>query len=154
MRGVRIVSERPDCRPAPDVNSLDRQTDEARLSRAWRWRVALAWGGLGFVAGATFWHLVGFWSFLSEVVLDHGPKAQAAAMSAPPPQAYSSLPTIVLIDTDRCTALLLDRRAKVTVARPCPKSGLALRLETDGGARDDLAALSSPRVQAAGYRPN
>lgn len=38
---------------------------------------ALLWGGLGFVLGALFWHFVGFWSFVSDVVLN-------ATSSGPP----------------------------------------------------------------------
>jgi hypothetical protein len=30
---------------------------------------AAAWAVLGFLSGAVFWHMVGFWGFLSEVVL-------------------------------------------------------------------------------------
>jgi hypothetical protein len=125
-----------------------------RLSRAWRWRVALVWGALGFVAGATFWHVGGFWSFLSEGALDRGPKAEAGVVTATLSSAETGAPSVVLVDADRCTTLSLDRRSNVTVARPCANGGLELRLESDGGVRDDLAALAAPPAQAAGYRAN
>ncbi len=123
-------------------------TPSRPASQLW---AALLWGGLGFVAGAVFWHLVGFWSFLSEVVLDRTTGPQAAEASSPP----IGLPAkVVLVDTARCTALALDRRAKLTLAVPCPEDGLALRLEPDNDAREDLAVLAQPRLQAAGYRPD
>jgi hypothetical protein len=124
----------------------------AASSRAGRqlW-AALVWGGLGFVAGAVFWHLVGFWSFLSEVVLDRttGPQAAEAASA---PTGLSA--KVVLVDSATCTALALDRRAKLTLALPCPEDGLALRLEPQKDAREDLVVLAQPRLQAARYRPD
>jgi hypothetical protein len=154
MRGPRIVSERQDCAPAPGAGASARAGNATGLSRAWRWRIALVWGALGFVAGASFWHVVGLWSFLSDSALDRGPKAQAAIVTATLSQTESGAPNVVLVDADRCTTLSLDRRSNVTVARPCTNSGLQLRLESDGGLRDDLAALAPPPVQAAGYRAN
>ncbi|MGE0022330.1 MAG: hypothetical protein AB7S70_01715, partial [Hyphomicrobium sp.] len=33
----------------------------------------LGWSVIGFVVGAVFWHFIGFWGFVSEVVLAGGP---------------------------------------------------------------------------------
>ncbi|MGL4395128.1 MAG: hypothetical protein ACRCS9_01185, partial [Hyphomicrobium sp.] len=30
----------------------------------------IAWGGLGFIAGALVWHFIGFWAFVSTIVLN------------------------------------------------------------------------------------
>jgi hypothetical protein len=40
--------------------------DPARVSRRWN---SVAWGGAGFVAGALFWHSIGFWSFIQTTLV-------------------------------------------------------------------------------------
>jgi hypothetical protein len=92
-------------------------------------RAALLWGALGFFAGAIFWHAVGFWTFVSEVVLDSEGSVQFARQAATRPGAlaHPELPVIYLIDPASCTALELDRTANRTAVRPCPREGLALR---------------------------
>lgn len=131
MRGPRIVSERPGFDPAPAGEVLAPPASTAS-DTAWRLRLALVWGGAGFAAGATFWHLVGFWAFLSEGVLDRAPEAHAALASTAAP--------VVLVDANRCTSLTLDRRAKETLAHPCPGNGLALRTGSDRDERGDMVA--------------
>jgi hypothetical protein len=122
-------------------------------------RRAIAWGSVGFVVGATFWHAVGFWTFVSDVVLYGTPSASGTFVRAEAPamkiasSLETALQTVILVDPANCTALALDRQLNRTVVRPCPKSGLALRLER-GTARADLANLTQPNVQAAGYRPD
>lgn len=120
---------------------------------------AIAWAGLGFVTGAIFWHVVGFWTFLSNVVLKGAtdPVAKTVlAGAAPSPTATSStkrkLPTIYLVDAAKCTALALDRRSNRTSLAPCPENGLALRLEPEGDREDLAIATAQPSIQAAGYR--
>jgi len=103
-----------------------------------RLRTALAWSAAGFLAGALFWHAVGFWGFISDVVLDPAPTPVQMTAVAPPSQV--SLPTIYMVDPANCTALILDRKTNSTVMQPCPHNGLALRLETNG--RDSLAVAS------------
>lgn len=39
-----------------------------------RLAVMLGWGAMGFLVGAVFWHFVGFWGFVSTVVLSGGPR--------------------------------------------------------------------------------
>jgi hypothetical protein len=65
-------------------------------------------------------------------------------------QSDITLPTIYLIDPANCTALALDRGSNKTVVRPCPKEGLALRLEPPGE-REDLTSPTPQSFQAAGY---
>jgi hypothetical protein len=150
MREARIVSTQSELgvgrAPSAPVNSSNRS-----VKRAGRLRAALLWGGLGFIAGAVFWHLVGFWSFIAEVVLDRAPAAQAAVVA--PPSAVSG-PTVVLVEAERCTTLALDRSSNLTMAVPCANEGAELRLLPDTATRADLAALTAPHLQAAGYRPD
>jgi hypothetical protein len=120
-------------------------------------RAPIVWGALGFLGGALFWHAVGFWSFMSEIVRDPAPGARtaiAAAEASPGPASQqAALPTIYRVDPANCTALALERSTNETVVRPCPAQGLALRLEAEGS-REDLAVAAAPAVTAAGYRPN
>ncbi|MCB1483604.1 MAG: hypothetical protein KDJ17_01785 [Hyphomicrobiaceae bacterium] len=53
---------------------------EVARPRARRDWTPLVWGGLGFIAGMLAWHLVGFWSFMSNVVL-HPNDARAARVA-------------------------------------------------------------------------
>ncbi len=144
MRKARIVFERPV--PATELEVVPANT-------AWRLRAGFAWAGLGFVVGAVFWHFVGFWSFLSGVVLDRIPSANAAVISAAPDRPLAGQPPIIVVDTNRCTMLSLDRRTNLTVGQPCPAISLALRFKPYSE-REDLTILARPRVQAAGYRAN
>jgi hypothetical protein len=117
-------------------------------------RSALAWGGLGFVTGAIFWHAVGFWTFLSNVVLkapDTAAKTALTMGAAVPVRSQTSLPTIYMVEPANCTALALDRQSNRTLVQACPANGLALHLDPQGG-REDLAILAQPSFQAAGYR--
>ena len=62
----------------------------ARKSRGRRFSAAVLSGLAGFILGAVFWHFVGFWSFVSHVVLK-GPaaepgRAQIETGALPPPQ--------------------------------------------------------------------
>jgi hypothetical protein len=123
-------------------------------------RTAIAWGSLGFLTGVFCWHAIGFWGFISEVVLNGSVQSRDVAELT---QAHQPLPfadepeslplaTVYLVQATNCTALALDRLTKRTQQVPCPPSGLALRLEASG-AREDLARLApSPRVQTIGYR--
>jgi hypothetical protein len=141
VREARIVAEglgaAPDPLPTP-------KREKANPNVAWRRRAALAWGGVGFIAGAVFWHLVGLGSFLSAVMLDRAPSAQADVLSALPLQATADAPPAIVIDTNRCTMLALDRRSNLTLAQPCPPQRLALRFGLEVRSREDLAGLERP----------
>src|SRR6476620_2361275 len=92
-------------------------------------RGAALWTTVGFVAGAVFWHAVGFWTFMSQIVFDGENTApQAIAAQAPVIDdaiETGSLPTILRVDPARCISLELNRRSNETAARPCPPDGLA-----------------------------
>jgi len=149
MRASRIVSTRSDTGAERAPSAPTAIYENAPKSNG-RLRAALLCGGMGFVAGAVFWHLVGFWSFMAEVVLDRTAAAQAAV--GPPPR-LDGVPSVILVKADRCTTLALNRRSNLTVAVPCANDGLALRLLPETATRDDLALLGE-RLQAAGFRPD
>lgn len=114
------------------------------------YRTALLWAVGGFLAGAFFWYAVGFWRFVSDVVLDPAPSA-AAEMTAVARPSPISLPTIYLVDPANCTALILDRKTNSTAMQPCPQEGLALRLEANSE-RESLAVVGDPTIMPARYR--
>ena len=120
----------------------------APAARRPRYRSALLWCAGGFFAGALFWYAVGFWRFVSDVVLDSGPQLAPAITVVAKPEG-ASLPTIYLVDPANCTALVLDRKTNRTEMRPCPQEGLALRLEPDSE-RESLAAVGA----LSGYPAN
>lgn len=97
---------------------------------------------VGFIGGAIFWHTVGFWTFMSELMFnsDTATAHQQAVVSTDPIET-GSLPTVYTVDPSSCTSLELDRASNQTSLRPCPANGLALRLESDGS-RGDLAVLA------------
>lgn len=64
------------------------------------------WAVAGFLCGAVFWHMVGFWDFVGGLV-HRGPTGSQrleAAMTA----------------GTACTTLALDRTSGLTRAEPCP----------------------------------
>ena len=79
-------------------------------------------------------------------------KAESAGMTLAAAHALAGsgamdmveLPTIHNVDPSACTTLVLDRQANHTVERPCPRDGLALRLD-EGDTREDLAIASGVR---------
>jgi hypothetical protein len=120
------------------------------IPRRRSYRTALLWAAGGFLAGGLFWYAVGFWRFVSDVVLDPAPSA-AAEMTAVAPPSPVSLPTIYLVDPANCTALILDRKTNSTVMKACPQEGLALRLEANSE-RENLAVVGDPAIMPARYR--
>jgi hypothetical protein len=119
------------------------------IPRRRSYRTALLWAAGGFLAGALFWYAVGFWRFVSDVVLAPAPTA-AAEMTAVAPPSQVSLPTIYLVDPANCTALILDRKTNSTVMQPCPQKGLALRLEANSE-RESLSVVGDPAIVPARY---
>jgi hypothetical protein len=93
----------------------------------------LAWGFGGFLIGAIFWHAIGFWGFLGEVILKSpDPRVSVVARTTPP----SSLPN--------CTALAIDRATGRTRSIPCAET--APLHEEAGLGRQDLAFVQA-RIQ-------
>lgn len=147
-------------RPAP--KRVDRPAPKHRAD----WPSALLWGGGGFVVGAIFWHLIGFWSFVSTVVLGDTDHRRATAeaqkgwttqvIGPPSPARTTSKRTAVA----SCTALAIDRTGGATAAKPCPAGQppiawqasakadrLASSSQTDAA---EAAAFSGPQFTPAG----
>jgi hypothetical protein len=118
------------------------------IPRRRSYRTALLWAAAGFLAGAFFWYAVGFWRFVSDVVLAPAPTAAAEMTAVAPPSQIS--PTIYLVDPANCTALILDRKTNSTVMQPCPQKGLALRLEANSE-RESLSVVGDPAIVPARY---
>lgn len=105
----------------------------------------LGWSVIGFVAGAVFWHFVGFWGFVSDVMLAKEPftflPAGAQATHAPSPEVRSRWLQVADADTARspCTMLSLDRRTGVTSAWPCAGDHAPLPMDSFQGREDRVA---------------
>jgi hypothetical protein len=121
------------------------------------------WAGLGFFAGVLSWHFIGFWSFVSNVVLNaHDDRrgaimiasiekpglpgnapvtAEAAPRPAPVPAAAvkSAQPALL------CVALALDRAVGHVNKGTCPGDAASLR-DAGFNRRSDRLAMR-PRLQ-------
>jgi hypothetical protein len=81
----------------------------------------------GFLLGVVFWHFVGFWSFVSSVVLSgppHSPALQTAKPSvheAPEARGAAEPDEGIRITQEQCTTLALDREAGYTRLTACPE---------------------------------
>ncbi|MFM9940843.1 MAG: hypothetical protein ACKVP7_15270 [Hyphomicrobiaceae bacterium] len=94
----------------------------------------MAWGIAGFLIGAIFWHFIGFWGFVSDIVLKGRPQDSR----------------IVAQTGSDCTELALDRATGVIHATACPIHAPQLA-EVARSDREDserinrLKKLASPR---------
>lgn len=101
-------------------------------------RAALVWGGCGFLVGAVFWHAIGFWGFVSAIVLN-GPASEERVV------AQSGL---------ACVELVLDRSSGQTTTAECPFDTVILA-EGRRAERQDFEGVRGwrPFVKAKdGYR--
>ena len=73
---LNVTALLPDSAPTADLKTRRAQSavvdllNEVALARNRRDWTPLVWGGLGFMAGMLAWHVIGFWTFLSDVVLN------------------------------------------------------------------------------------
>jgi hypothetical protein len=108
----------------------------------------LGWSVIGFVLGAVFWHFIGFWGFVADVVLAGGPDEPMAVVSPVPRAAAGEARAAVteaapaaVRSSATCTLLVLDRRLGRTVARPC--TGVFPKLPADSfQGREDRVAVA------------
>jgi hypothetical protein len=96
----------------------------------------ILWASGGFVAGVAFWHLVGFWSFVSTaVVADREvPKSASAVPSSP-----RSIPLetgSVQRPSAGCVSLALNRAKGETRPVPCA-TGLFHHVDAGLGMKGD-----------------
>ena len=106
----------------------------------------LGWSVIGFLVGAVFWHFVGFWSFVSEVVLAGDPAAQGGDVSKPVvpldwPVSISGADEVPRFVT-ACTSLALDRATGLTFAGQCV-DGLAPHVRPTAKLREDRATVAN-----------
>lgn len=88
---------------------------------------ALIWGGSGFIVGAIFWHAIGFWDFMTAVVLgdQESRRRQPEASNSwstqvivtPTPGRSAARRTVV---AGNCISLAIDRSKGETTTKPCP----------------------------------
>lgn len=98
-------------------------------------RDGIGWALAGFIIGAVFWHFVGFWTFVSTVVLK----------GADEPHHIHAVEYIFRRSAGpvaNCTTLVLDRTSGGTRAEPCAG---ARALEARDTGRGDLASLEPSR---------
>lgn len=125
-----------------------------------RSKIPYVWGGLGFAAGIVASHVIGFWSFVSNVVVhghdnDRGSRTVTATASRPASRSEVAQKVVVTPPAaawggaeaapGRCIALSIDRAQGETHLVSCEAQEHALR---DAGfrRRGDLAA-ARPRLQ-------
>ena len=90
-----------------------------------RWKAGMLGAAvLGFLIGAVFWHVVGFWGFVRDVTL-HGPVVEHRAVA----QTGSA-----------CSALMLDRNTRQVQQTTCPPEAHQL-VETVGEGKGDFAGV-------------
>lgn len=125
--------------------------ERSRMRRAGS---ALAYGILGFILGAIFWHFVGFWDFVGQVMF-RGHPSDAQISQAPPvkfrERAPVGAPLAVVLEPAACTTLQLDRDSGVTAAVPCTTGTLPLR-SLRLARREDLWVTAGQRILEATAR--
>ncbi len=115
---------------------------------------AIGFSLLGFILGAVFWHFVGFWDFVGQVMF--GARNSGTQISQPPPiklrervTGVSSL--TVTIEPEACTTLQLDRENGTTQSVACEPQSLPLR-SLRIAKREDLWVTGAQRIQEATTR--
>ena len=103
----------------------------------------LGWSVAGFVVGAVFWHFIGFWSFVADVVLAGGAAGglETAARGRPQHQLVRMADAETVASTDEaatCTSLVLDRLTGITSAGECDASHTSLPTDGLSGREDRL----------------
>ncbi len=73
---LNVAPRAPDAAPTADLkarparSAVAGEPNDPAFARTRRDWTPLVWGGLGFMAGMLAWHVVGFWTFMSDVVLN------------------------------------------------------------------------------------
>lgn len=117
----------------------------------------LGWSVIGFLLGAVFWHFVGFWSFVSEVVLARHSTAPAERLQPVAAQLDSTKTSPLAAGW--CTALHLDRKTGATSAATCvrnhpPASSQGVKPREDRAAvADGQSAWAAPSPPARAIGP-
>ena len=126
-----------------------------RPSMARRIGTAMLYGIAGFVLGAVFWHVVGFWDFVGQVMC-MGVPGEGQITQAPPivklrDRAPTGAPLAVIMAPQNCLSLVLDRSNNATAAEPCDDQTMPLR-SLKVARREDRWVTASQRIQQATSR--
>ncbi|AHB50051.1 hypothetical protein W911_06710 [Hyphomicrobium nitrativorans NL23] len=123
----------------------------------------LGWSVIGFLLGALFWHFVGFWSFVSAVVLAGHPSGSVDRSRAEAPEIEASQTAAEISDAPLvmawCTALQLDRKTGAISSGACgqdfsPSHGASVKQREDrAGTSNDGAAWAAPETPARALGP-
>jgi hypothetical protein len=130
------------------------------------WQKSVVFCVLGFLAGAPFWHLIGFWGYLTGTVpslqtaerpravqeAGNTPRASASPARATQPGRKATVAAVM----NNCTALVLDRSTGATLTAAC-KALAPVLAEGTVKARGDLLAQAWPQasdVADAGRDPS
>lgn len=117
-------------------------------------RTRMLWGFGGFLLGMLVWHFIGFWTFITTIVLKspaasttfelveqverlvHDPKrSQKLSATADEPGSAS---TAQHERRRQCSAMVLDRQTRITSVASCEPDVPPLRLVASGGRNDRL----------------
>ncbi len=123
----------------------------------------LQWATAGFAAGALFWHFVGFWSFMSQIVFS-SPQSQRQAVA---PQTGLSAGTASGIETGSITPL--ERRIAPKAEPGCssivrnPATGAVIQIQCrklgkplptrETPARQDRLPAPAQAIRQEGWQP-
>jgi hypothetical protein len=123
-----------------------------RVGRALDGVGGLGWGVLGFLVGAVFWHFVGFWAFVSDVVLAGGPEAAREDQVSNSRSGWVQTADASAA-MSACVSLSLDRRTGVTSAQACDAGGEALASDALQGREDRIGGDASASEWVAPHAP-
>jgi len=118
-----------------DMFTVPRRTARPQQQRASGVYTHMAWASGGFVLGAIFWHMVGFWSFIDRMLDEVGPREQsvtvARAAPAPQPVGTSALTFVSELAAGGCIREAVVEASGETGIRPCFRPVTPLRNEPD-----------------------
>ena len=92
-------------------------------------------GVTGFAIGIVFWHIVGFWAFVGDVLMTGSSEnseiisrlektihSNRVAGSEFRQASHQANETSARVNTDACTELVMDRVSRTTYAAPCAET--------------------------------
>lgn len=157
VRSVPLVSRHDDVRRV--------ETGRARMQAARRALDGvggLGWSVIGFLMGAVFWHFVGFWTFVSGVVLAGHPSDTIDRSRVEGPRIAASRTAGASQDAPLavawCTSLQLDRATGAISSGACgqgfaPSSGRSVKPREDRAAMANGGAWAAPDTPARALGP-
>lgn len=104
-------------------------------------RTALYWGGLGFVIGALFWHFIGFWSFVSQIVLNGDGTPVPAQAVVRKNDVHAASKKAAAEAARFCVKLIRSKTPAPAAAGPCDPDDRILRQAAGVAPRQDRAPL-------------